>query len=121
MGIDASFWGLAAMAASILVLCALPWLDSSPVASIRYRPTWHRWLDSLFAVVFVFLGLVGGWPAQGLVIVSGQIATVLYFAFFLLMPWWSRKGAFRSVPKRLRYRAQADRANHAVPKEPIAS
>ena len=121
MGIDASFWGLAAMAASILVLCALPWLDRSPVASIRYRPTWHRWLYSLFAVVFVFLGLVGGWPAQGLVIVSGQIATVLYFAFFLLMPWWSRKGAFRSVPKRLRYRAQADRANHAVPKEPIAS
>lgn len=101
MGIDASFWGLAALLASIALLCVLPWLDRSPVASIRYRPRWHRWVYGLFATTFVLLGLIGGWPATGWNVVLGQVATLGYFAFFLLMPWWSRQGTFRPVPLRL--------------------
>ena len=113
MGIDAGFWGLAAMAASILVLCALPWLDRSPVASIRYRPRWHRVVYGLFAAVFVFLGLVGGWEATVFNILLGQAATVGYFAFFLLMPWWSRQGQFSPVPQRLTYRGQQAKTQNA--------
>ncbi len=113
MGIDAGFWGLAAMAASILALCALPWLDRSPVASIRYRPRWHRGVYGLFAAAFVFLGLVGGWEATARNILLGQVATVGYFAFFLLMPWWSRQGQFRPVPARLTYRGPKTGAHAA--------
>ncbi len=113
MGIDAGFWGLAAMAASILALCALPWLDRSPVASIRYRPRWHRGVYGLFAAAFVFLGLVGGWEATVRNILLGQVATVGYFAFFLLMPWWSRQGRFRPVPARLTHRGTKTGAHAA--------
>ena len=101
MGIDATFWGLAAMAASILALCVLPWLDRSPVASIRYRPHWHRWVYWAFAAVFVALGVLGGLLPSTRNMLLGQVATALYFAFFLLMPWWSRKGTFRTVPSRI--------------------
>ncbi|MDO4794808.1 MAG: cytochrome bc complex cytochrome b subunit [Brachymonas sp.] len=115
MGIDASFWGLAAMVAAIALLCALPWLDRSPVASIRYRPRWHRWVYGLFAAAFVLLGAVGGLPATGLNVLLGQVATLGYFAFFLLMPWWSRQGTFRPVPLRLTGRGGARAAAEAAP------
>lgn len=108
MGIDASFWGLAAMLASIALLCALPWLDRSPVASIRYRPRWHRWVYGLFAAAFVLLGTVGGLPAAAWNVLLGQVAALGYFAFFLLMPWWSRQGTFRPVPLRLTGRGESN-------------
>ena len=101
MGIDPAFWGVAALAASVLVLCALPWLDRSPVLSIRYRPWWHRAVYGLFAGVFLLLGILGGLSSESAGTALAQSGTTLYFAFFLLMPWWSRKGAFRTVPQRL--------------------
>jgi quinol-cytochrome oxidoreductase complex cytochrome b subunit len=101
VGIDPGFWGVAALAASILVLCALPWLDRSPVLSIRYRPWWHRAVYGLFAGVFLLLGILGGLPSEPVGAALAQLGATLYFAFFLLMPWWSRKGPFCTVPQRL--------------------
>src|SRR5690606_31257171 len=57
--IDAKFWGVVAMGGSVVILFFLPWLDSSPVKSIRYRPTWHKYLYAIFIVNFLILGYLG--------------------------------------------------------------
>src|SRR3546814_9273186 len=54
--IDAKFWGVVAMGGSVVILFFLPWLDHSPVKSIRYRPTWHKYLYAIFIVNFLVLG-----------------------------------------------------------------
>lgn len=93
--------GVVAMAASLIVLFFLPWLDRSKVKSIRYKHwSFKLWL-AIFVVAFVvlgYLGMKGPTPMRTLV---AQIATVYYFAFFLLMPWWSRWGATKPVPERV--------------------
>ena len=106
MGLEAPFWGLLTLAASVLIWCALPWLDCSPVLSMRYRPRWHKAVYAAWGMVFVGLGVLGRLPADGWTTMLAQMGTALYFAFFLLMPWWSRRGRFAPVPDRLVYRAQ---------------
>ena len=99
--IDAKVWGVAAMGASTLIFFFLPWLDRSPVKSIRYRPALHKYIYALFVVCFLILGYLGTLPpTDGRTLVS-QICTLLYFAFFLGMPWWSRMGQFKPVPARV--------------------
>ncbi|MFN0183080.1 MAG: cytochrome bc complex cytochrome b subunit [Aquabacterium sp.] len=102
---DAKFWGVAVMGGAVVILFFLPWLDRSPVKSIRYRPTWHLYLYLLFVVFFVVLGYLGiKPPSDGRTLVA-QIGTLFYFGFFLLMPWWSRIGAFKAVPDRVTFEA----------------
>jgi ubiquinol-cytochrome c reductase cytochrome b subunit len=98
---DAKFWGVAVMGASVLILFFLPWLDRSPVLSIRYRPTWHKWLYGVFVVNFFVLGYLGILPPTEMGTLVSQAGTLFYFAFFLLMPWWSRIGEFKPVPDRV--------------------
>jgi len=98
---DAKFWGVAVMGASVMILFFLPWLDRSPVLSIRYRPTWHKWLYGVFVVNFFVLGYLGILPPTEMGTLVSQAGTLFYFAFFLLMPWWSRIGAFKPVPDRV--------------------
>jgi ubiquinol-cytochrome c reductase cytochrome b subunit len=103
--VDAKFWGVVAMGASVVIFFALPWLDNSPARSIRYRPGWHKWVYGIFVVVFVVLGYFGVLaPSQAGQIVS-MIGTLLYFGFFLLMPWWSAMGEFKTVPDRVTFEA----------------
>jgi ubiquinol-cytochrome c reductase cytochrome b subunit len=103
--LDPKFWGVVLMGASVLIFFALPWLDQSPVKSMRYRPGWHFWLLIAFVVVFLVLGYLGTQaPTPGFTYVA-QAGTLLYFAFFLLMPWWSRMGEFKPVPERVVYAA----------------
>src|SRR5690606_16367608 len=59
---DAKFWGVVVMGASVVILVFLPWLDYSPVKSIRYRPTWVNYLYGIFVVNFVVLGYLGIQP-----------------------------------------------------------
>src|SRR5437762_11526006 len=66
----------------------LPWLDRSPVKSMRYRGWISRTALALFAVAFVALGYLGLQPATGAYVVLARIFTVLYFAFFWLMPFY---------------------------------
>ena len=101
MAIDAKFWGVVAMGASTLIFFALPWIDNSPVKSMRYRPGWHTWLLGIFAVVFLVLGYFGVQAPSPVANRLSQIGTLLYFAFFLFMPWWSAMGTFKKVPERV--------------------
>jgi ubiquinol-cytochrome c reductase cytochrome b subunit len=99
--IDAKVWGVVAMGASTLIFFFLPWLDRSPVRSIRYRPTLHTYIYGLFVVAFLILGYLGTQPPSPVGEVVSQVCTVIYFGFFLGMPWWSRWGQFKPVPARL--------------------
>ena len=82
--LPAKLWGVLAMFGSILLLFFLPWLDSSPVRSANYRPTYRFFLVVLLFDVLV-LGYIGGAEANGVNIVIGQIAAVYYFAHFLII------------------------------------
>jgi ubiquinol-cytochrome c reductase cytochrome b subunit len=98
---DAKFWGVVVMGGAVIILFVLPWLDRSPVRSIRYRPSWNKWLYAIFVVNFIVLGYLGIQPPSDVKTLVAQIGTVYYFGFFLLMPWWSRLGKFRPVPDRI--------------------
>ncbi len=102
---DAKFWGVVVMGLAVLILFALPWLDRSPVKSIRYRPSWNLWFYGLFVVIFVVLGYLGIKPPSPVGTLVSQIGTLFYFGFFLLMPWWSRLGEFKPVPDRVNFQA----------------
>lgn len=103
--IDAKFWGVVAMGGSVVILFFLPWLDHSPVRSIRYRPTWHKYLYAIFLVTFVILGYLGTQAPSPVFNLMSQIGTLIYFGFFLLMPVWSRLGTFKQVPDRITFTA----------------
>jgi ubiquinol-cytochrome c reductase cytochrome b subunit len=98
---DAKFWGVVVMGAAVIILFFLPWLDHSPVKSIRYRPGWHRYVYGVFVVLFLIMGWLGTEPPSDAKTLVAQVGTLYYFAFFLLMPWWSRLGEFKPVPERV--------------------
>jgi ubiquinol-cytochrome c reductase cytochrome b subunit len=102
---DAKFWGVVVMGVAVLILFPLPWLDRSPVKSIRYRPRWTLWLYAVFVVNFLVLGYLGIKPPSEIGTLVSQIGTLFYFGFFLLMPWWSRMGSFKPVPERVVFHA----------------
>ena len=102
---DAKFWGVVIMGASVVILFFLPWLDKSPVKSIRYRPSWHRYVYAVFVVYFVVLGYLGIQPPSDAGTLVSQVGTIFYFGFFLLMPVWSRIGEFKRVPDRVTFHA----------------
>jgi ubiquinol-cytochrome c reductase cytochrome b subunit len=102
---DAKFWGVVVMGGAVVILFFLPWLDYSPVKSIRYRPNWHKWLYGVFVVYFVVLGYLGIQPPSPMGTLVAQIGTLFYFGFFVLMPVWSRIGEFKRVPDRVTFHA----------------
>ena len=103
--IDAKFWGVVAMGASVVIFFALPWLDNSPAKSIRDRPGWHKWMYGIFVAIFIVLGYFGVQAPSAMGNLFSKIGTLLYFAFFLLMPWWSKMGEFKPVPDRVTFAA----------------
>jgi ubiquinol-cytochrome c reductase cytochrome b subunit len=94
-------WGVLVMGASILVLFFVPWLDRSPVASIRYRGPLYKLMLAIFVVSFIALGICGLKPPAGIYPNVAKVCTFLYFAFFLLMPWYTRFDRVKPVPERL--------------------
>ncbi len=102
---DAKFWGVVVMGGAVVMLFFLPWLDHSPVKSIRYRPTWHKWLYAVFVVFFIVLGYLGIQPPSEIGTLIAQVGTIYYFGFFLLMPWWTQLGEFKQVPDRVTFAA----------------
>jgi ubiquinol-cytochrome c reductase cytochrome b subunit len=101
--IDAKFWGVVAMGGAVVILFFLPWLDFSPVKSIRYRPSLVKWLYTIFVINFLILGYLGVQPPSPVGERVSQVGTLFYFGFFLLMPWWSRLGEFKQVPSRVTF------------------
>ncbi len=76
--------GVLLMFGSILVLFVLPWLDSSPVRSMRFRPI-ARIAFLLWTVAFAVLLYCGGKPPEGGYVVAARLATAYYFAYFLVI------------------------------------
>ncbi|HEY0588010.1 MAG TPA: cytochrome bc complex cytochrome b subunit [Pseudoduganella sp.] len=103
--LDAKFWGVVLFGSSVLIIAVLPWLDRSPVKSIRYRPGWHKIVYAAFGLSFLTLGYLGTQPPTPAFTLVSQVCTVLYFGFFLLMPWWSSSGTFKPVPLRVTFHA----------------
>ena len=104
LAIDAKFWGVVVMGGAVIILFFLPWLDQSPVKSIRYRPNWNKWLYTVFVINFLILGYLGVQPPSPIGERVSQVGTLFYFGFFLLMPWWSRLGEFKPVPSRVTFK-----------------
>jgi ubiquinol-cytochrome c reductase cytochrome b subunit len=102
---DPKFWGVVVMGGAVIILFFLPWLDHSPVKSIRYRPDWHKYMYGIFVINFVVLGYLGIKPPSLINERVSQVGTLFYFGFFLLMPWWSRLGTFKTPPDRVTFAA----------------
>lgn len=101
--LDAKLWGVILMAVSVTILFALPWLDRSPVKSMRYRPVWHRGLLFAFLGAFFVLGYFGMEEPNPMRNLISQFCMAIYFGYFALMPWWSRMGRFKPVPDRVHF------------------
>jgi len=113
---NSQFPGVAAMGIATLILFFLPWLDRSPVKSIRYRGAYYKSALALFVVVFLVLGYLGVKPTtvwgqfgfeaffldtKDIATWVARLCTVLYFAFFILMPWYTAKDKVKPVPDRV--------------------
>jgi len=96
-----AFPGVLAMGAAIVVMFFLPWLDRSPVKSVRYKGPIVKGAIAIFVVVFILLGWLGTQPVTPFLTLLAQICTVLYFAFFLLMPIYSKMDKTKPVPERV--------------------
>jgi ubiquinol-cytochrome c reductase cytochrome b subunit len=115
--LDTQVWGVIVMGASVVIFFAMPWLDRSPVKSIRYRGGLYKgWLIA-FVIAFLILGYLGvvpvtiwgqfadGFPFYGAdkATVVARVLTVVYFLFFLLMPWYTVRDKTKPVPARVRW------------------
>jgi ubiquinol-cytochrome c reductase cytochrome b subunit len=100
-GLEAKLWGLVVMAGAIAILFVLPWLDRSPVKSIRYKGLASKIFLGLFAISFIVLGYLGTvLPTPGVTMLA-QACTAIYFGYFLLMPWYTRVEKTKPVPERV--------------------
>lgn len=100
-GLDAKFLGVVFMGAAIAILFVLPWLDRSPVKSIRYKGWMSKVALVLFCISFVVLGILGVLPSTPGRTLVAQIATAVYFLYFILMPFYTRIEKCKPVPERV--------------------
>ena len=98
-------FGVIAMGAGVLILFFLPWLDRSPVKSIRYRGWMFKTALTVFVISFVALGYLGLNAATTTNTYLSRLFSALYFLFFLLMPWYTRADKTKPVPERVTYHA----------------
>lgn len=99
--LGAKVWGVILMGASLFVFFFLPWLDRSPVSSIRYRGWIYKLAIALFIISFLVLSYLGTQPASGLRVALAQAGTVVYFMFFFLMPFYTTWDKTKPVPERV--------------------
>jgi len=100
-GVDAKLWGVIFMGLGTLIFFLLPWLDRSPVKSIRYRGGLYKSALAVFVVSFLILGYLGLLPPTEARTAVAQVCTVLYFLFFLLMPIYTKLDKTKPVPERV--------------------
>jgi ubiquinol-cytochrome c reductase cytochrome b subunit len=97
--------GAALMGIAVVLFVFLPWLDRGKVRSIRYRGPLFKFFLFSFAISFVALGYLGLQPPTPAYTMAARIFTVVYFAYFLLMPWYSSIDKTKPVPTRVTYHA----------------
>ena len=95
--------GVILMGLAVVSFFFLPWLDRSLVKSIRYRGWIFRGFLFAFAIAFVALGYLGLQPATVEYTRAARVFAVVYFAFFVLMPWYTKIDKTRPVPDRVTY------------------
>ncbi|RZU35357.1 ubiquinol-cytochrome c reductase cytochrome b subunit [Fluviicoccus keumensis] len=93
--------GVIAMGGAIAILFVLPWLDRSPVKSIRYKGWMSKVWLGIFAISFVGLGYLGAVPADSVKTIISRVLTILYFLFFLLMPFYTSIETCKRPPARV--------------------
>ncbi|MDH3531752.1 MAG: cytochrome bc complex cytochrome b subunit [Gammaproteobacteria bacterium] len=96
-------WGFVLFVASVLLPIFLPWLDRARVKSIRYRGWIYKSALGVFVVTFLALGWLGTQPAESVYVIMARIFSALYFAFFLLMPYYTAIDKTKPVPDRVVY------------------
>jgi len=113
---NSQFPGVVAMGVSVMVLFALPWLDRGAVKSIRYRGPYFKIALTAFVIVFLILGYLGTEPVTvwgqfgawlgnaDRATVVARICTVIYFLFFVLMPWYTKVDKTKPEPERVTYK-----------------
>lgn len=100
--VPAKLWGVMFMGLAVIIFFFLPWLDRSPVKSIRYRGPIYKTALTLFTISFIVLGYLGTQPVNEIRTLVAQISTVIYFLFFILMPWYTKIDRTKPVPDRVR-------------------
>ncbi len=93
--------GVIAMGGAIAVLFLLPWLDRSPVKSIRYKGILSKIALTIFTISFLILGYLGATPATPTATLLARVCTILYFLFFLLMPIYTSIEKCKQPPERV--------------------
>lgn len=93
--------GLMAMAGAIALMFVLPWLDRSPVRSIRYKGNYSKIAIFIFVISFIGLGYLGHQGVSPMRTFMARIFTITYFGFFLLMPFYTRMEKTKRLPERV--------------------
>jgi ubiquinol-cytochrome c reductase cytochrome b subunit len=99
--LEPKVWGVVLMGVAVMIFIPLPWLDLSPVKSIRYKGPIFKSALAVFVIAFVLLGYLGTQPVTDIGTIISQVCTALYFLFFLLMPWYSTMDKCKPVPERV--------------------
>ena len=92
------------MGAATMIIAALPWLDRSPVKSIRYRGPIYKFALTLFVISFLGLGYLGTQAPTTIGTILSQVLSVIYFLFFIAMPWYTKIDKTKPVPDRVTMR-----------------
>lgn len=95
------FLGVVGMGAGVVILFFLPWLDRAKVKSIRYRGTLYKTILTLFVISFIGLGYLGTQPATPVFTNIARVLSVIYFSFFIFMPWYTKIDKTKPVPERI--------------------
>jgi ubiquinol-cytochrome c reductase cytochrome b subunit len=103
--VPSKLFGVILMGAAVLAFFFVPWLDRSRVKSIRYRGWLYRSFLIAFAISFLALGYLGLKPATTAYTNAARVFSLVYFAFFILMPWYTRADQTKPVPERVTYHA----------------
>jgi ubiquinol-cytochrome c reductase cytochrome b subunit len=98
---EAKVWGVILMGTSVMIFFLLPWLDRSPVKSIRYKGPLTKVALGVFVITFFVLGYLGTQAVTEGRTFAAQVGTAVYFLFFFLMPWWSKMDKCKPEPQRV--------------------
>ena len=100
--LTAKFLGLVVMGGAMVIIAFVPWLDKSPVKSIRYKGVYSKIALGGLVVSFFILGYLGMVPPNPLRTLLAQIFTALYFIYFILMPFYTKYEKCKAVPERIK-------------------
>jgi ubiquinol-cytochrome c reductase cytochrome b subunit len=103
--VPSKLFGVILMGAAVLAFFFLPWLDRAQVKSVRYRGWIFKGFLTAFAISFVALGYLGMQPATPVYTNAARVFGIVYFAFFILMPWYTKIDPTKPAPERVTYHA----------------